>query len=110
MSELDGKAYVFACESNKRDSSGRGIIKHRICQPWRTDHRWTRGCYNAPEAAQKVADQLNQMRELESYHQLHDGISDMIEAGRLTSKDIPRGLTWLVETLTRIAGTGILNV
>ena len=33
------------------------------------------------------------------YERLHDGLSDMIEDGRLTEADIPDDYQWLVETL-----------
>ena len=33
------------------------------------------------------------------YEKLHDGLSDMIESGRLTEADIPDDYAWLVRTL-----------
>ena len=39
----------------------------------------------------------------ENYEQLHDGLSDMIESGRLTEADIPEDYTWLVESLAHLA-------
>ena len=33
------------------------------------------------------------------YHKLHDGLSDMIEGGRLKASDIPDDYQWLIETL-----------
>jgi len=41
--------------------------------------------------------------ELEAYHKLHDGLSNMIEGGRLTVDDIPDDYHWLVETLAALA-------
>lgn len=38
------------------------------------------------------------------YYKLHDGLSDMIEGGRLTEEDIPDDYQWLVETLAALAG------
>lgn len=38
-----------------------------------------------------------------SYHQLHDGLSDMIESGRLTEEAIPDDYQWLVEALASLA-------
>lgn len=38
-----------------------------------------------------------------SYHELHDGLSDMIESGRLTAADIPDDYEWLVESLAYLA-------
>lgn len=39
----------------------------------------------------------------ENYEQLHDGLSDMIESGRLTEADIPEDYTWLVKSLAHLA-------
>lgn len=39
--------------------------------------------------------------KLRGYHILHDGLSDMIEGGRLKEADIPDDYRWLVETLVR---------
>lgn len=39
----------------------------------------------------------------ENYEQLHDGLSNMIESGRLTEMDIPEDYTWLVESLAHLA-------
>lgn len=36
----------------------------------------------------------------QAYGKLHDGLSDMIEEGRLTEADIPDDYQWLVETLS----------
>jgi hypothetical protein len=33
------------------------------------------------------------------YAKLHDGLSDMVESGRLTEADIPDDYQWLVEAL-----------
>ncbi len=38
-------------------------------------------------------------RELASYRRLHDGLSDMIEGGRLTQADIPDDYDWLLLSL-----------
>lgn len=38
-----------------------------------------------------------------SYAELHDGLSDMIESGRLTAADIPDDYKWLVESLAYLA-------
>jgi len=40
---------------------------------------------------------------LDAYHCLHDGLSDMIENGRLTESDIPDDYKWLVESLAALA-------
>ena len=37
------------------------------------------------------------------YRMLHDGISEMIEAGRLKESDIPDDYQWLVESLARLS-------
>ena len=39
---------------------------------------------------------------LRAYQRLHDGLSDMIEGGRLTVDDIPDDYHWLVEALAEI--------
>ena len=36
---------------------------------------------------------------VKQYEKLHDGLSDMVESGRLTEADIPDDYQWLVETL-----------
>lgn len=41
---------------------------------------------------------------LPKYRALHDGLSDMIEEGRLNEADIPDDYRWLVDTLVEIAG------
>ena len=38
-----------------------------------------------------------------SYQKLHDGLSNMIEGGRLTESDIPDDYQWLVESLASLA-------
>lgn len=38
---------------------------------------------------------------LAHYRRLHDGLSDMIEGGRLTEADIPDDYHWLVEMLAQ---------
>lgn len=44
--------------------------------------------------------------QLEEYRKLHDGLSDMIEGGRLREQDVPDGYQWLVESLAKLAGMG----
>jgi hypothetical protein len=39
-----------------------------------------------------------------AYRELADGLSEMIEDGRLKLADIPNDYGWLVETLAKIAG------
>lgn len=39
---------------------------------------------------------------LRLYGHLHDGLSDMIESGRLNEVDIPDDYQWLVATLIRL--------
>lgn len=39
-----------------------------------------------------------------TYEELHDGLSDMIESGRLTESMIPDDYQWLVEGLAELAG------
>jgi hypothetical protein len=39
---------------------------------------------------------------LTGYRKLHDGLSDMIESGRLTEADCPDDYRWLVESLARL--------
>ena len=43
---------------------------------------------------------------VEQYERLHDGLSDMIEGGRLTEADIPDDYQWLVETLVACNARG----
>lgn len=43
---------------------------------------------------------------LVAYRALHDGLSDMIESGRLTEADCPDDYAWLVD---RLAGCGALD-
>jgi hypothetical protein len=38
-----------------------------------------------------------------TYQQLHDGLSDMIEGGRLKEADIPEDYAWLVRALEALA-------
>lgn len=45
-------------------------------------------------------------KALRLYHKLHDGLSDMIEGGRLTEADIPDDYAWLVESLASVANVG----
>jgi hypothetical protein len=39
---------------------------------------------------------------LAGYKRLHDGLSDMIEGGRLREEHIPDDYKWLVETLAQL--------
>ena len=40
---------------------------------------------------------------LDTYRDLADGLSDMIESGRLSESEIPDDYDWLVDTLAQIA-------
>lgn len=40
---------------------------------------------------------------LNDYLSLHDGLSDMIENGRLRQEHIPDDYKWLVESLSKLA-------
>lgn len=40
---------------------------------------------------------------LNKYLELHDGLSDMIEDGRLRREDIPDDYDWLTESLAQLA-------
>lgn len=37
------------------------------------------------------------------YRRLHDGLSDMVEGGRLDESDIPDDYQWLVDSLAELA-------
>lgn len=39
-----------------------------------------------------------------AYRELQEGLSDMIESGRLKEADIPEDYNWLVESLAKLAG------
>lgn len=54
-----------------------------------------------PEAARTLADAHDNAARLAIYKELHDGLSDMIESGRLKRADIPEDYAWIVETLAR---------
>lgn len=41
---------------------------------------------------------------LDEYRKLHDGLSDMVEGGRLREADIPDDYQWLVSSLEKLAG------
>ena len=41
---------------------------------------------------------------LRAYGKLHDGLSDMVESGRLSETEIPDDYQWLVDSLTKLAG------
>lgn len=43
---------------------------------------------------------------LASYRSFHDGLSDMIEDGRLTAADIPDDYKWLVDSLAALVSEG----
>lgn len=45
-------------------------------------------------------------KQLDHYHRLHDGLSDMIESGRLEANDIPDDYAWLVDMLATDATVG----
>lgn len=48
--------------------------------------------------------QMKKKKELlETYYDLHDGLSDMIEGGQLNEGNIPDDYQWLVETLEKAA-------
>ena len=47
-----------------------------------------------------------EMDLLASYRRLHDGLSDMIEGGRLTADDIPDDYRWLAHSLISLAEQG----
>lgn len=59
------------------------------------------------KAGQSVSNRLHQTAALtqalqamiKAYGRLHDGLSDMIEGGRLTEADIPDDYHWLVQQL-----------
>ena len=44
------------------------------------------------------------MATMRRYWDLQDGLSEMIESGRLTIDDIPDDYQWLVETLASLEG------
>ena len=58
-----------------------------------------------PEAAQTLADAHDNAARLAIYKDLHDGLSDMIESGRLKRDDIPEDYAWIVATLAKTAST-----
>lgn len=62
---------------------------------------WLRAAIQAEEArrAQSAPSNL-----LDNYRRLHDGLSDMIEGGRLTRAEIPDDYDWLVEAMVWLAG------
>lgn len=53
----------------------------------------------AEKPSDKTADTRKAFR---AYQRLHDGLSDMIESGRLREDHIPDDYRWLVEALARI--------
>ena len=55
-------------------------------------------------AAATPADGVPAPDVLDAYRRLHDGLSDMIEGGRLTRAAIPDDYDWLVESLAWLAG------
>lgn len=40
---------------------------------------------------------------LKEYRALHDGLSDMVESGRVGRRELPEDYLWLVEKLERLA-------
>lgn len=55
-----------------------------------------------PQAQADLA--LAAIARLRQYEKLHDGLSEMIESGRLTAADVPNDYQWIVETLASLAG------
>ena len=59
------------------------------------------------EARNRHADAVTELghvtRLLNVYRGLADGLSDMVEGGRLTEASVPDDYSWLVTTLARIA-------
>lgn len=51
---------------------------------------------------------ISEHEALLEYGRLHDGLTDMIEGGRLNEADIPDDYQWLVETLERLAAHWLL--
>ena len=49
---------------------------------------------------EKVVEPIEVLRQ---YALLHDGLSDMIEGGRLKESDVPDDYKWLVESLAKVA-------
>lgn len=43
---------------------------------------------------------------LSGYRSFHDGLSEMIEEGRLTEADIPNDYNWLVTSLASLVADG----
>lgn len=60
------------------------------------EHKFPKQETKDPQSILKTA--LQDMQS--AYGRLHDGLSDMIESGRLTEADIPDDYQWLVETLS----------
>lgn len=56
-------------------------------------------CYREEDAALIV----RAVNAHEAYSKLHDGLSDMIEGGRLAEADIPDDYRWLVNMLAELA-------
>lgn len=46
---------------------------------------------------------------LKAYGRLHDGLSDMIEGGRLDEGAIPDDYRWLVETLSKLGAPDVIS-
>lgn len=55
------------------------------------------------DKSEEIAQERMELK-LEAYERLHDGLSDMIEGGRLTEADIPDDYRWLRESLEKIGG------
>ena len=51
---------------------------------------------------------ITQEQLLQEYEKLHDGLSDMVEGGRLREGDIPDDYQWLVQSLAKLTGMGNL--
>ena len=59
------------------------------------------------EAEQTAMTEAEANRDtVKQYERLHDGLSDMIEGGRLIEDDIPDDYQWLVETLVQCNARG----
>lgn len=61
-------------------------------------------CTENPESVLNCARHARGPEPLATYRKLADGLSDMVEGGRLREADIPDDYQWLVATLAKIAG------
>ena len=66
------------------------------------NEEWSYYGVKLASAEAKVQLTKGELVELEHYRKLHDGLSDMIEGGRLTKADIPNDYEWLVRKLERV--------